>query len=185
MNYLLQNNRVIPNRHSCRVAAYSFLLLSADLCNNPVIFGFAGAPGYTQKISLDCDERHHLPQTQGTTVSEKICFFYFLPSISIKKKAKEMICYFIRCCYLILFIPCQILQSQLLFCYFVCRLDFFFFFLILHHAVVHANFIFLIFRLSRLLQHQKRNHLIYILRCLCEIQSVFLPHSRICLHVFL
>lgn len=126
MNYLLQNNRVIPNRHSCRVAAYSFLLLSADLCNNPVIFGFAGAPGYTQKISLDCDERHHLPQTQGTTVSEKICFFYFLPSISIKKKAKEMICYFISCCYLILFIPCQILQSQLLFCYFVCRLDFFF-----------------------------------------------------------
>ncbi|KAF5908520.1 Uncharacterized protein DAT39_001805 [Clarias magur] len=27
-----------------------------------------GTPGYTQKISLDCDERHHLPQTQVTII---------------------------------------------------------------------------------------------------------------------
>ncbi|KAF4070773.1 hypothetical protein AMELA_G00277400 [Ameiurus melas] len=32
-----------------------------------------GAPGYTQKISLDCDERHHLPQTQVGFVFMSSC----------------------------------------------------------------------------------------------------------------
>lgn len=153
MNYLLQNNRVIPNRHSCRVAAYSFLLLSADLCNNPVIFGFAGAPGYTQKISLDCDERHHLPQTQGTTVSEKICFFLFSPINIHKKKSQrdDMLFHTLLLSDLIHSLSDFIVIAIiLLFC---LQVGFFFFYLILHHAVVHANFIFLIFRLSRLLQH--------------------------------
>lgn len=88
MNHLVQNNRILSNGSNGRVATYSFLFLSPDLSNNFVIFGFSGTPGYTQKISLDCDERHHLPQTQGTSLSEQICFSFF-SSINIHQKKAQ------------------------------------------------------------------------------------------------
>lgn len=92
MGHIVQSKRITPDRKTCSVAsvAYSFLLFSSDLCNNPVISAFAGTPGFTQKISLDCDEHHHRPQTQGTSsLSDKICFFFsffFLPPINRHQK---------------------------------------------------------------------------------------------------
>lgn len=140
-------NRIMPSKNTCRVAsvAYSLLLLSSDLCNNPVIFGFAGTPGYTQKISLDCDEHHQLPQTQGTSPSEKICFFLFvcfsLPSISIKKaqRKRDMVFH--------LLLLSEPIHSSSVFMSLLFRVILFsgFFSPIFYHAVVHTNFISLFF----------------------------------------
>lgn len=139
MNHLVHNNPIMPNRKTCRVAsvAYSFLLLSSDLCNNSVISGFAGTPGYTQKISLDCDEHHHLPQTQGTSLSEKICFL-FSPINSHQKSTKEKryAIPFVVDIWSYSFLVSFHSYYFLLFCS------------ILHHAVVHTNLISHFFPLS-------------------------------------
>ncbi len=53
--------------------------LSLSVFTDGVLFVFAGAPEYTPKISLVCDEHHHPAQTQGSTIFQKIPFYIFTP----------------------------------------------------------------------------------------------------------